>query len=73
MFPHILTVLNRDYNRGYLESPLRTVGIRGDIPTFAVLDLGFRVIVLLPACPAALESHFSRQWYRHTGLGFRVV
>ena len=35
MFPLILTVLNRDYNRGYynhLEYLLRTVSKRGNIP-----------------------------------------
>ena len=32
MFPLILTVLHRDYNRGYLSSLLRTASIRGNIP-----------------------------------------
>ena len=29
MFPLVLTVLNRDYDRGVLYSPLRVVSIRG--------------------------------------------
>ena len=29
----ILTVLNRDYQTGVLESPLRTVSARGNVPT----------------------------------------
>ena len=33
MFPLILTVLNRDYSRGYSNPYLRTVRIGGDIPT----------------------------------------
>ena len=33
MFPLILTLLNRDSKRGYYNPPLRTVSIRGNIPT----------------------------------------
>ena len=40
MFP-LITVLNRDSNRGLLESRLRTVSIRGNIPTCGVHGLGF--------------------------------
>ena len=32
MLPLILTVLNKDYHRGVLESLLRTVRIAGNIP-----------------------------------------
>ena len=35
----MLTVLNGDYNRGYYNPYLRTVGIRGNIPKYRVLFL----------------------------------
>ena len=35
--PFILTLLNRDYDRGGPSSLLRTASIRGNIPTFCTL------------------------------------
>ena len=40
MFPLILTGLSRDYNKGVLQSLLRTVRIRGNIPSPGVRGPG---------------------------------